>query len=305
MRNAYWRDWKSSYAFGWWVSRGVLPRANAARQVLIGNKHVIIGPQLPAFVATEVAQQIIAGLISGVHTRDIDLQSADKAATIQSHPAFGALAGRIFISNLHKETNESFSETFQQLHAAGLVSAKYATFVAEYADELDLAIQHHRDYKYTYFAAMTLVKTYLKKINGVVKERPQYALMREAIQFYCGDMAQVLEVYEALSKCYFGHATPTKYNACSEYPQMASCFLKTMHEDSIPGIYKTLTDCALISKNAGGIGLSVHDIRSKGSYIAGTDGHSNGLPPMLKVFEATALYVDQGGGKLWRCHDAR
>lgn len=264
-----------------------------------GVNVVTIGPPLPEDIAMAVAQKVIAGLVAGVTTRELDEQAAAVAGQICNHPGYATLAARVFVSNLHKGTSPSFSGTFARMAASKrpLVNAERAAFVALHAAELDAMIRHERDYAYDYFALCSLLKqAYLKTDHGTVVERPQYALMREALQDY-DTTEEIATAYEALSLRGIGHATPKKHNACSLRAQLASCFLVTVKDDSIEGIYDTVKQTALVSKYEGGVGLSVHPIRGRGSYIKSTDGRSNGIAPMLKVFEATAKYVDQGGGK--------
>lgn len=213
------------------------------------------------------------------------------------------MASRLLCSNLHKETSPSFTATYAMLHAKNRVSGATAEFVANNAAELDAAIIHLNDYRIDDFGLRTLMSletpssAYLKKLDGKVIERPQYMYMRMAVAIHHPDMPAVLETYRALSFGKVGHATPTMSSAGSNHPQLASCFLLNIKGDSIDGIFDTLKDCAKISKFGGGIGISVHNIRAAGSYIEGTDGFSNGIVPMLRVFERMALYVDQGGGK--------
>tara|TARA_B100001123_G_scaffold446931_1_gene602904 strand:- start:542 stop:3013 length:2472 start_codon:yes stop_codon:yes gene_type:complete len=221
-----------------------------------------------------------------------------------SHPDFKTLAGRITVSNLHKNTLDKFSDKIELMYnyefngqKKPLIADYLYQLVQENKELIDNTIDYSRDYDYDFFGIKTLEKTYLYKINKKTIERPQDMLMRVSLSIYRNNLDKALQNYELMSKHYFTHATPTLYNAGSRREQFASCFLLTMQEDSISGIYKTLGDCAMISKHAGGIGLSIHDIRGTDSYIAGTNGHSNGLVPMLKVFNDTARYVDQGGGK--------
>jgi len=223
----------------------------------------------------------------------------------QRHPDFSTLAARIAVSNLHKNTSDSFSETCRCLHDyidnqgrnAALISESVWDFVRQNADELDGAVQYQRDGSYDYFGFKTLEKSYLLRVHGKIVERPQQMIMRVACGIHCGDVASAIETYDLMSRRLFTHATPTLFNAGTPTPQMSSCFLLTMKNDSIDGIYDTVLQCAKISKCAGGIGLAVSNVRANGSYIRGTNGHSNGLVPMLRVFNETARYVDQGGGK--------
>merc|ERR1719326_1323590 len=185
----------------------------------------------------------------------------------------------------------------KQGRAASLISDEVASFVEAHASELDAAVHYQRDYDYDYFGFKTLEKSYLLRINGKIAERPQHMIMRVATGIHCGDVAAAIETYDLMSRRFFTHATPTLFNAGTPTPQMSSCFLLTMKSDSIEGIYDTLKNCALISKRAGGIGVAISNIRAKGTYIKGTNGYSNGLVPMLRNFNETARYVDQGGGK--------
>jgi ribonucleoside-diphosphate reductase alpha chain len=256
---------------------------------------------------TRIAKRVIEGIYDGVTTVELDELAAETAAYLTgSHPDYAILAARIAVSNLHKETKKSFSETIGDLHGhrekhtdkpAPLIADDVHAIVMENAEALDSAIIYARDYYYDYFAFRTLMNAYLMKRDGQVVERPQHMLMRVAVGIHKGDTEAAIETYNLMSEKMFTHATPTLFNAGTPKPQLASCFLLTMKDDSIPGIYDTLKQCAVISQSAGGIGLSVHNIRATGSYIRGTNGTSNGLVPMLRVFNNTARYVDQGGGK--------
>jgi len=254
-----------------------------------------------------VAMKVIEGLYDGVSTIELDNLAAEVAAskTIE-HPDYALLASRISVSNLHKNTKKSFSETVDDLYTyidpktgenASLIAEDVYQVIKDNAEFLDAQIIYDRDYKYDYFGYKTLERAYLLKINGQIVERPQHMLMRVSIGIHKDDLDSALKTYNAMSEGWFTHATPTLFNAGTPKPQMSSCFLLTMKEDSIEGIYDTLKQCARISQSAGGIGFSIHDIRAKGSYIKGTNGTSNGIVPMLKVFNDTARYVDQGGGK--------
>lgn len=257
--------------------------------------------------AAMVSQKVIQGLYSGVTTTELDELAAQTAAACATrHPDFNTLAARICVSNLHKQTSKHFSDVIEELHAyvhprSGLASpmvsdALLATTRA-HKDRLNSAILSDRDYQYDYFGIKTLMHSYLFSLDGKVVERPQHMIMRVALGIHNDDIDAALETYAWMSNGYFTHATPTLYNAGTPRPQLSSCFLLAMKGDSIEGIYDTMKDCAIISKHAGGIGLSVHDIRATGSFIGGTNGISNGLVPMLRVFNNTARYVDQGGGK--------
>lgn len=255
----------------------------------------------------EVSQKVIAGLFKGVTTVQLDNLAAETAANmITKHPDYAVLAARIAVSNLQKETKKVFSEVMSDLYNAKhpktgehtpLISEEVYNIVMANAECLNSAIVHDRDYAYTYFGFKTLERSYLLKINGKVVERPQHMLMRVAVGIHKNDIDSAIETYNLMSERWFTHATPTLFNSGTCRPQMSSCFLLTMVEDSIEGIFETLKKCALISKSAGGIGLNVHCIRATGSAIAGTCGISNGLVPMLRVFNNTARYVDQGGNK--------
>jgi ribonucleoside-diphosphate reductase alpha chain len=255
----------------------------------------------------KVAMRVIEGLYDGVTTSELDNLAAEVAATLTtSHPDYARLAARISVSNLHKNTKKSFSSVMTDLFEyvnprtgkkAPLLSKEVYKVIMENADELDSTIIYNRDFGYDYFGFKTLERSYLLKLNGKIVERPQHMLMRVSVGIHPNDLAAAKETYELMSKKYFTHATPTLFNSGTPKPQMSSCFLLTMKEDSIDGIYDTLKQTAKISQSAGGIGLSIHNIRATGSYISGTNGTSNGIVPMLQVFNDTARYVDQGGGK--------
>ena len=255
----------------------------------------------------EIAKKVIDGIYDGVSTQELDELAAETAATLTTkHPDFATLAARIAVSNLHKTTSKSFSSTMKRLYTyvnpkteenASLLSKEVYGVINKNAAILDSSIIYDRDFSYDYFGFKTLEKSYLLKIDGKVVERPQHMLMRVAIGIHMDDIDSVLETYNLLSEKWFTHATPTLFNAGTPKPQLSSCFLLTMKEDSIEGIYDTLKQCAKISQSAGGIGLSIHNVRGSGSYIKGTNGFSNGIIPMLRNFDMTARYVDQGGGK--------
>ena len=255
----------------------------------------------------KVAMRVIEGLYDGVTTSELDNLAAETAASMTvTHPDFAQLAARIAVSNLHKNTKKSFSETMLDLYhyvnpRTGKKSPLLADDVYEVimanAEKLDSTIIYNRDFNYDYFGFKTLERSYLLKINGKIVERPQHMLMRVSVGIHLNDIEAAIETYELMSKKFFTHATPTLFNAGTPKPQMSSCFLLTMKDDSIDGIYDTLKQTAKISQSAGGIGLSIHNVRATGSYIAGTNGTSNGIVPMLRVFNDTARYVDQGGGK--------
>jgi len=255
----------------------------------------------------KVAMRVIEGLYDGVTTSELDNLAAEIAATMTTtHPDYAKLAARISVSNLHKNTKKSFSETMEDLYLyvnprtgkkAPLLSDEVYKVIQDNAEQLDSTIIYNRDFGYDYFGFKTLERSYLLKLNGKIAERPQHMLMRVSIGIHLNDLEAAIETYELMSKKYFTHATPTLFNSGTPKPQMSSCFLLAMKDDSIDGIYDTLKSTAKISQSAGGIGLSIHNIRATGSYIAGTNGTSNGIVPMLRVFNDTARYVDQGGGK--------
>ncbi|HEY0769673.1 MAG TPA: ribonucleotide reductase N-terminal alpha domain-containing protein, partial [Sphingobacteriaceae bacterium] len=262
----------------------------------------------PKFVnPVEVAMKVINGLYDGVSTQELDNLAAEIAATMTTrHPDFAKLAARIAVSNLHKVTSKSFSNTMKRLYQyvdpktgqnAPLISKETWRIIKEHAQTLDDAILYDRDFSYDYFGYKTLERSYLMKIDGKTVERPQHLIMRVAVGIHGEDIPAAIETYNLMSEKWFTHATPTLFNAGTPKPQLSSCFLLTMKDDSIDGIYDTLKQCAKISQSAGGIGLSIHNIRAKGSYIKGTGGTSNGIVPMLRNFDMTARYVDQGGGK--------
>lgn len=255
----------------------------------------------------EVAMKVINGLYDGVTTHELDTLAAEVAATLATkHPDYSKLAARIAVSNLHKLTSKSFSNTMKRLYQyidpktgqnAPMISKETWKVIKAHAAELDEAIIYDRDFGYDYFGFKTLEKSYLMKVEGKIVERPQHMIMRVAVGIHGEDIPAALETYHLMSEKWFTHATPTLFNAGTPKPQLSSCFLLTMKDDSIDGIYDTLKQCAKISQSAGGIGLSIHNVRAKGSYIKGTGGTSNGIIPMLRNFDMTARYVDQGGGK--------
>ncbi len=254
-----------------------------------------------------VAMKVIEGIYDGVSTTDLDNLAAEVAAakTID-HPDYALLASRIAVSNLHKETKKTFSEVMDDMYhyvdpktneRAALIADDVHEIIQANKETLDSSIIYDRDFRYDYFGFKTLTRSYLMKLNGKIAERPQQMLMRVAIGIHKSDIPAAIKTYNLMSEGWFTHATPTLFNSGTPKPQMSSCFLLTTKEDSIGGIYDTLKSCAQISQSAGGIGLSIHDIRATGSYIKGTNGTSNGIVPMLRVFNDTARYVDQGGGK--------
>ena len=254
-----------------------------------------------------VAMKVIEGIYDGVTTTVLDNLAAEVAAakTID-HPDYALLASRIAVSNLHKETKKTFSEVIDDMYHyidpktgqnASLVADDVYQVIKTNSDVLDSSIIYDRDFRYDYFGFKTLTRSYLMKLNGQIVERPQQMLMRVAVGIHKHNIQEAIKTYNLMSEGWFTHATPTLFNSGTPKPQMSSCFLLTMKEDSIGGIYDTLKSCAQISQSAGGIGLAIHDIRATGSYIKGTNGTSNGIVPMLRVFNDTARYVDQGGGK--------
>ena len=254
-----------------------------------------------------VTKLTIEGLYDGVTTRELDQLAAETSASLASHhPDYSRLAARICVDDLHRSTKETFTDVITDLREyidpesnkhAPLISAEVYEIIMANADLLNNHIDYSRDHNYDYFGFKTLERSYLLKLNGEVAERPQHMLMRVAVGIHHTNLEKALHTYDLMSQGYFTHATPTLFNSGTPMPQMSSCFLLTMQDDSLDGIYDTLKQCALISKSAGGIGLSIHHVRSKGSYIKGTNGTSNGIVPMLRVFNDTARYVDQGGGK--------
>lgn len=255
----------------------------------------------------EIAKKVIQGLYDGVTTTELDNLAAETAATMATtHPEYALLAARISVSNLHKNTDKSFSKTIEALYnyidpktgdQAGLIGEDTYQLVSKHKDQLDSAIIYDRDYSFDFFGFKTLERSYLLRMDGEVVERPQHMLMRAAIGIHGEDIESAVQTYNLMSDKWFIHATPTLFNAGTPKPQLSSCFLLSMTDDSISGIFDTLTRCAKISQSAGGIGLSIHNVRAQGSYIKGTGGTSNGIIPMLQVYNDTARYVDQGGGK--------
>ncbi|WP_425392835.1 ribonucleoside-diphosphate reductase subunit alpha [Ekhidna sp.] len=255
----------------------------------------------------EIAKKVIDGLYDGVSTIELDNLAAETAATMTTrHPDFAKLAARISISNLHKVTETSFSNTMKRMYEyinpktgenAALLSKEVYGIIRKNAKTLDDAIDYNRDYNYDYFGYKTLERSYLMKLDGKIVERPQHMLMRVSVGIHGEDIDSAIKTYNLMSEKWFTHATPTLFNAGTPKPQLSSCFLLSMQDDSIDGIYDTLKQCAKISQSAGGIGLSIHNVRATGAYIKGTNGTSNGIVPMLRNFDMTARYVDQGGGK--------
>jgi ribonucleoside-diphosphate reductase alpha chain len=262
----------------------------------------------PALVdPIDVAKKVIEGLFDGVTTSELDNLAAETAASLTTkHPDYALLASRIAVSNLHKNTVKSFSETMKMLYEyvdpkngkkAPLLADDVYEIIEKNSEELDSSIIYDRDFGFDYFGFKTLEKSYLLKLDGKIAERPQHLFMRVAVGIHKEDIESAIKTYNLMSERWFTHGTPTLFNAGTPKPQMSSCFLLTMKDDSIDGIYDTLKQTAKISQSAGGIGLSIHNVRATGSYISGTNGTSNGIIPMLRVFNDTARYVDQGGGK--------
>jgi ribonucleoside-diphosphate reductase alpha chain len=255
----------------------------------------------------DVAKKVIEGLFDGVTTSELDNLAAETAASLTTkHPDYALLASRIAVSNLHKNTIKSFSETMRILYNyidgktgknASLIADDVWEVIEKNAELLDSTIIYDRDFGFDYFGFKTLEKSYLLKVDGKIVERPQHLFMRVSVGIHKEDVESAIKTYHLMSERWFTHATPTLFNAGTPKPQMSSCFLLTMKDDSIDGIYDTLKQTAKISQSAGGIGLSIHNVRATGSYISGTNGTSNGIIPMLRVFNDTARYVDQGGGK--------
>lgn len=256
---------------------------------------------------TAITMKVINGLYPGVTTVELDNLAAETAATMTTkHPDYAILAARIAVSNLHKETKKVFSEVIDDLYnmkdaktkkPTPMISEFHHDVIMKHSDKLNSAIIYDRDFNFNYFGFKTLERSYLLKISGKPVERPQHMMMRVSVGIHGDDLEAAIETYNLLSEKWFTHASPTLFNAATPRPQLSSCFLLTMKDDSIDGIYETLKQCAIISKSAGGIGLNIHCIRATGSYIAGTNGISNGLVPMLRVYNNTARYVDQGGNK--------
>jgi ribonucleoside-diphosphate reductase alpha chain len=257
--------------------------------------------------ATKITKKVVEGIYDGITTQELDQLAAETAAYLSTqHPDYSTLAGRIAVSNLHKETRGCFSENIKEMfnfvnpitgEPSPLVSKELHDAVMANASELDKAVVDKRDFNYDYFGFKTLERSYLLKMDGKIVERPGQMLMRVSVGIHGENIKDAIDTYNGMSEKYFTHATPTLFNSGTPKPQLSSCFLLTMKEDSIDGIYDTIKQTALISQSAGGIGLSIHNVRAKGSFIKGTNGTSNGIVPMLKVFNDTARYVDQGGGK--------
>lgn len=251
----------------------------------------------------EVAKKVISGLYDGVTTQELDKLASETAASMISvHPDYSYLASRIEITSLYKNTHKEFSKTAKDLYEyvnpktnekAGLISDDVYDVILKHGKELDNMVIHDRDFNFDFFGFKTLERAYLLKLNGVIAESPQHMLLRVSVGLWRDNLEMVKKTYDMMSEGLFTHATPTLFNSGTKRPQLSSCFLLDIDDDSITGIYKTLADCAVISQNAGGIGVNIHKIRSKGGYIKGTNGTSNGIIPMLRVFNETARYVDQ------------
>jgi ribonucleoside-diphosphate reductase subunit M1 len=251
--------------------------------------------------------KVISGVYLGVTTIELDNLAAETAAYMTTkHPDYAILAARIAVSNLHKETTKTFSHVVSELYNyrhpktqrhSPMISQQTHDIIQKHAERLNSVIIYDRDFNFNYFGFKTLERSYLLKMDGKVVERPQHLLMRVAVGIHGEDIERAIETYHLMSEKYFIHASPTLFNSGTPHPQLSSCFLVAMKDDSIEGIYDTLKTCAVISKSAGGIGVHVHNIRASGSIIAGTNGESNGLVPMLRVYNNTARYVDQGGNK--------
>lgn len=258
----------------------------------------------PIVDVTLITQKTIQGIYNGIKTSELDTFTAQLAASmITRHPDYGILASRIEINNLHKSTEKSFSKAMTLLYnyihptsqkKSPKINDEFYKIVCEHADTFDGMIIHNNDTYFTYFAYKTLERSYLMKVDQHIVETPQFMFLRVAICIHKDNISKVKETYNLLSSKKFIHATPTLFNAGTIKQQLSSCYILTMKEDSIDGIYDTLKDCAVISKHAGGIGININSIRSADSFIAGTNGHSNGIVPMLRVFNNTARYVDQG-----------
>jgi len=271
-----------------------------ARVKLLGKDHNI------SINYTKLVMKVIEQLYDNIDTSRIDELTAEQAASMSiQHPSYGKLAGVLVISNLHKKTKDNFVETMNELYdfkdvnnkSSPLVSYEYIKIVNKYSNILNNIIDYQCDYLIDYFGFKTLERAYLIKLNGRTAERPQHMWMRVAIGIHMNDLDAVKETYFYMSNKYFTHATPTLFNAGTPRPQLSSCYLIAMENDSVDGIFNTLKECAKISKWAGGIGLHIHNVRAKGSHIRGTNGTSNGIVPMLSVFNKTARYIDQGGGR--------
>jgi ribonucleoside-diphosphate reductase alpha subunit len=289
------------------IKRSGLREAVSFDKITARVKKLCYGLNATYVEPIDIAKKVIQGLYDGVTTTELDNLAAETAATMTTrHPDYAMLAARISVSNLHKNTNKSFSQTMEGLYnyidpktgdKAGLIGESTMKIIKKHANQLDSAIIYDRDYSFDFFGFKTLERSYLMRMDGKVVERPQHLLMRASVGIHGEDIESTIKTYNLMSEKYFIHATPTLFNAGTPKPQLSSCFLLSMTEDSISGIFETLTRCSKISQSAGGIGLSIHNIRAKGSYIKGTGGTSNGIVPMLKVFNDTARYVDQGGGK--------
>ena len=257
-----------------------------------------ISPELNEVDISFVSQKVCSGIYDGITTEELDVLSSETSISLTSkHPHYGSLAGRIVISNHHKKTIGDFRSVTEILYSSGILNETYYQNVIDHSEQINRAINYDNDYRYDYFGFKTLERAYLLKVDKTIYECPQDMLMRVSLSLHRHDINKAIECYQMMSDHLFTHATPTLFNAGTKREQFSSCFLLTMEEDSVKGIYDTLKDCALISQHSGGIGLSIHDIRPNGSKIVGTNGTSNGIVPMLRVFNDTARYIDQGGGK--------
>ena len=289
------------------VKRDGRPQPVMFDKITTRISHLCHGLDMKFIDPVVVSQAVVNGLFRGVTTSELDILASETAAYMSTdHPDYGKLAARIAISNLQKDTSSSFSATMDQCYRyidpktnlqAAIISDTMYEVINQNREIIDQKIDHSRDFHFDFFGFKTLERSYLIKLNNKVVERPQYLFMRVAIGIHGHNLTAAFETYDSLSQKFFIHASPTLFHAGTPNPQLSSCFLLNVVEDSIEGIYSTLTQCALISKSAGGIGLSVSNVRAKGSYIRGSKGYSNGLIPMLRVYDATARYVDQGGGK--------
>jgi ribonucleoside-diphosphate reductase subunit M1 len=277
----------------------ILKRVKNLGKSIVGNNELKIN-------YTALCKKIIDRLYDNIPTYKIDELTAQQCASLSTtHPDYGTLASRILISNHHKNTKFSFMEVTDMLYnnldvhkeSSPIVNDEYYEISKKHHEEIEDMIDYSRDYLIDYFGFKTLERAYLIKINKNIVERPQHMWMRVALAIHGENLEKVKDTYNHMSQKYFTHATPTLFNAGTRRQQMSSCYLLGMESDSVKGIYNTLSDCAAISKWAGGIGLHIHNVRASGSHIRGTNGTSNGIVPMLKVFNNTARYIDQGGGR--------
>ena len=256
-----------------------------------------IKPELINTDISIVSQKVCSGIYDGITTKELDILSSEISISLSSiDPDYGLLAGRIVVSNHHKNTNMDFLENTEILKHNEIINTDYYDNVLKNIDMINENINYDNDYKYDFFGFKTLERAYLLKVNDIIIENPQDMLMRVCLSIHRTDILLAMKCYNMMSNHYFTHATPTLFNAGTNKEQFSSCFLLSMQEDSVVGIYDTLKDCAIISQNSGGIGLHIHNVRPDGSKIKGTNGTSNGIVPMLRVFNDTARYIDQGGG---------